>query len=148
MGHIGDLGIEKEPVVDTFGYFGATIRTNPDLTDIAALEAFESVHKAQDRVSVLEALRGVMSTLIHPDDVDLCWTLARQHRQGIEEIGALAAQLLEVATDRPFSQPAGSSDGPSTTATSSADVSDSPALHVLEGRPDLQVAVIRAKKAG
>lgn len=148
MGHLGDFGVEKEPTCDTFGYFGATLRTNPDLTDLAALEAFETVREADSKSSVLAGLRVVVATLIHPDDADECWRLARENRQGIDEMGDLAARLLEAATDRPFERRGDSSNGPPTTGTSSEVVSVSPALRVLEGRPDLQVAVVRAQKAG
>ena len=148
MGHLGDFGTEREAVSDTFGYFGATLRTNPDLTDLAALEAIEGVRTAEDRTSVVQALRDVVKTLVHPEDVDLCWQLARENRQGIEEMGDLAAKLLEAATDRPFSKPANSSSSQSTTDTRSEVDYDSPALRVLDGRPDLQVAVVRAQRAG
>lgn len=148
MAHLGDFGTERAAVSDTFGYFGHTLRTNPELTDLAALEVFEAVRSADDRSSVLAALRNVVATLIHPDDADLCWSLAKANRQGIEEMGDLAARLLEAATDRPFEQPSDSSPSPPSTGMRSEDGSDLPALRVLDGRPDLQVAVVRAQKAG
>lgn len=145
MGHLGDFGTEHEQVEDTFGYFGVTLRVNPNLTDLEALEAFRLVEAADDNASVLIALRTVLGALIHTDDVDECWRLARANRQQTEDIALLATKLLEVVTDRPTSLPSVSSVGQPTTDMSSTDDSSSKALRALAGRPDLQVAVLRAQ---
>lgn len=145
MGHLGDFGTEREDVEDTFGYFGATLRVNPSLSDLEALEAFRAVEAAETNATILDALHNVLTTLVHPEDVDECWRLARLHRQGLEDIATFSQTLLGALTDRPTSLPSDSSDGQATTDTSSTDDSSSRALRALDGRPDLQIAVLRAE---
>jgi hypothetical protein len=146
MTHLGDFGVEREPVDLTFGYFGTPIRVNPDLSDVAVIDMFGSLSEADenDGAAISKALRGVAETLVHSDDVEAFWQQVRTNRQTVEDLGELAAKIIEALTARPTQRPSDSSAGPSTTATRSTAGSPSQALGVLEGRPDLQVAVLRA----
>lgn len=167
MGHIGDFGTSHEPIDFTFGYFGTTIRVNPDFTMLALTdllgalqqqmeEAKKALVKAQaDGEDATEALAGAGSSgalgalrsmavaLIHPDDFDLFWELVKKHRQTMDDLQVLTTGLIEAVTDRPTVQPSSSSGGLSNTVTKSEVVSSSPAMDLLEGRPDLQVVFLR-----
>jgi hypothetical protein len=144
MGHLGDFGVEHEQVTGTFGYFGETLRVNPDLTDLLAFEAFRQVQNADNNASALDAVRGVLEVMVHPDDVETCWQLAKANRQGFDEVADLATSLLGALADRPTKPLSDSSPSPSSDDQRSEGGSSSPALRLLDGRPDLQVMVQRA----
>lgn len=152
--HLGSFGTPKEPNDVTFEYFGVTLRLNPDVTDVAMIELFagfgdvdeqgQPVGDSRTTREVLDQIRAVGETLIHPDDVDAFWKATRANRQDMSDLVQLSGQLMAAMTDRPTLLPSDSSGGQSNTDTSSTDVSYLPALRELEGRPDLAVAVLQA----
>jgi hypothetical protein len=150
MTHLGDFGTERDVVEAEFGYFGATIRVNPDITDVGVLEVFAALGEMSEdseAVLVMSELRSAVATMVHPDDIERFWELAHRNRQTSEDIGSLASKLIEGLAGRPTKQPSDSSGGLPTTDTSSPAASSSPALRALAGRPDLQLAVVRAEEA-
>jgi hypothetical protein len=72
---------------------------------------------------------------------------ADRHRADGDELMEIVSKVFEVLSERPTQRPSDSSDGPSTTTSSSTAGSSSRALRQLDGRPDLQVAVLRAQEA-
>lgn len=155
MTYIGEFGAERPEADFSFGYFGSVLRVHPDLTAVAVLNLFaeiDAISKAaaddtEAMSKAFAAVRSIASTLVHPDDADEFWTLARQHRQTLEDLGELAMKMLEAITERPTSRPSDSSDGPSATSATSEGASPSPALRLLQSRPDLAVAVLQAEEA-
>lgn len=156
VGHLGEMGVAREEHDATFGYFGTTIRVHPDLSDIAVFDLFTDVatavdgadaENAEDVAKLVEALRAVAATLVHPDDAEEFWRLARANRQSLDDVAGLAMRLLGALADRPTERPSVSSDGPSSTAATSGGGSSLPALRLLENRPDLAVAVLRAEES-
>lgn len=145
MAHLGSFGTSRPPVEATFDYFGETLRAHPDLSDVAVVDLFGSFGSADGANDVAGMLRSIGSTLVHDDDVEAFWRLARSNRQTMEDLAQFAMDLIAAITDRPTKLPSDSSDGQSPTDTRSEDDSSSRALRVLEGRPDLQVAVIQAQ---
>lgn len=143
MAHLGDFGCEHEPSDATFGYFGATLRVHPDLSDIVWLTLADEMEAADGEHA---ALRLIVSTLVHPDDVAEFWRLARANRQTLDDLQKFGIGMLSALTARPTERPSDFSDGPPPMQDSSATASV-PALHLLKGRPDLQVAVLQAQEA-
>jgi len=155
--HLGDFGTAHESVDLTFGWFGEVIRIHPDLTDLAVMDlvsamsgmgemAADDENAAKAGQLVAQTVKDMGTVLVHPDDVAEFWRLAKANRQGIEDIANLAASLMSGVADRPTLLPSGSSDGQQPTDTSSTASSSSPAMELLNGRPDLQVAVLRAEE--
>lgn len=152
MGHLGDFGTARPPADATFGYFGETLRANPNVSDLAVVELFSTLgglegDKDAGAAEAIGVLRQIGSTLVHEDDLDRFWSLARANRQTMEDLAELAMSLVAALTDRPTELPSDSSGGQQTTDTRSEADSSLPALRLLEGRPDLQVAVLRAQEA-
>jgi hypothetical protein len=151
MTFIGDLGADRADVDElVFGYFGSRIRVNPNLTDLVIVDLFTEMADAgqsEDATKTAAALRSMRSALIHPDDLDEFNTRVREHRQSLADLVELTKKLLEAVTARPTSRLSDSSDGPSATTASSGDDSSSAALRLLQGRPDLAVAVVQAKES-
>lgn len=147
MTKLGSFG-KARPVVDaSFEWFGTDVRVHPDLSDLNIISLFSGMQGTEDGADALKALGDLAAALVHPDDLDEFWKLARGNRQTMEDIAVLAMELIGALADRPTSLPSDSSDGQQTTDTRSTDVSSSQALRLLDGRPDLQVAVLR-RQAG
>jgi hypothetical protein len=72
---------------------------------------------------------------------------ATRHRADGDELLAVVKDAIEVISERPTPQPSDSSDGQTPTPENSAGDSSSRVLSRLEGRPDLQLAVLRAQEA-
>lgn len=145
MTHLGDFGVERPAHEDSFGYFGETVRVNPDLSDLAMVDFVETgvAIQAMDGKGGLLALKDMLRSLVHPEDFDRLWELAKANRQQIDDLDALAEAIVVSVTGRPTEQPSDSSDGLPTTP----DDSSSRALRLLDGRPDLQMAIVRAQEA-
>jgi hypothetical protein len=151
MAHLGDFGTEKpaEPD-DTFGYFGATLRLNPELVDadlLDFLEAGQALDETDPKAAVM--VKDFLRNCVHPEDFDQFWATGKKHRQSIEDRMKLADKLISSAADRPTGQPSVSSPGLDTTAPKSEDDFSWRVQRRLEaeGRPDLAVAVVRKREA-
>jgi hypothetical protein len=149
MTNLGSFGVERPALDDTtFDYFGTTIRVHPDLSDLTIVDMFSGLTGDQtDLAKAIGMIRGVAELLVHADDVETFWQLARKNRQTIQDVVEVGTQLLAVITDRPTQLPSDSSAGQPPTAANSEDADFSTALTLLQGRPDLQVAVIQAHDA-
>lgn len=140
---------DDEPL--TFEYFGEELRVSPELTDADLLDFLEvqADLKADDPKAgsiVKEFLRNV----IHVDDFDRFWALAKKHRQTVDERSETAFKLIEAAVNgTPTVQSSDSSAGLQQIDSSSTDASSLRAQHRLEekGRADLAVAVLQRRQA-
>lgn len=144
---LGKFGNPHPPMEASFDYFDVPIRVHPDLSDVTVMDLFSTLSGTGNGEKVSTSLRSVATTLVHPEDVDEFWVLVKANRQTATDLGELAVELLAALTGRPTQQPSDSSDGLQPTEESSKDVSSSQALRLLEGRPDLQVAVLRSEEA-
>lgn len=156
--HLGDLGTVRGVEELTFGWFGATIRTNPEAAP--ELEMIEFMNKAAtievdentdlaDAVGAMDTVLGFLQPLIHRDDWDQFWALAKCNRQTVEDLMTVAMRLVEVASGFPSGRPSASPVGRSRTKQKSKAGSSSPAtraLSLVRGRPDLQAAIVSAQE--
>lgn len=149
--HIGNFGTERPPLDMTFGWFGNTIRVEPNLTDTVLIDFMSKATAIEDEAGP-EAMRAVedfLAAMIHHEDFSTFMHIGRAQRQTIEDLMKVCYSILEVATARPTRAPAGSSDGRSKTATVS--MVNSSALAVKQdlersGRHDLALAVLQAQE--
>lgn len=151
MAHLGDFGeAPPEMEVDTFNFFGASLRINPELSDLSFVDFIE-MHGALDgndptaMVAIKDFLRGV----VHPEDFDEFWTLSKKNRQRLDDLAPIAMGLIEAVTGRPTEGSSDSSSGPSATGASSMDASYSRVIqeHEAEGRSDLAEVYVIAQAA-
>lgn len=145
MGSLGSFGKDRPAVDATFDWFGTETRVHPDISDLNIIGLFAGMQNNEDGAGALKALAELAAAIVHPDDLDGFWKAAREHRQTMEDIATLAMEIVGALAERPTQLPSASSDGQQPTDTSSTDDSSSQALRLLEGRPDLQVAVLRAQ---
>lgn len=129
--HLGELGQAKQAPDVTFGWFGSTIRTNPDgspelefieFMKRASMIDLGEVDPAQVTEDDLTRAAGAMDTIldflkqqIHPQDWDQFWALAKTNRQTINDLFQVAKTLSEVAAGFPSGRPSASSAGRSRT---------------------------------
>lgn len=144
--HIGDFGTEPPPAEEdiTFGYFGRQMRAHPELCELDMVEFMS----AAGNQSATDALVKTLAWMcVHPDDFHEFWTLARRMKQRSDDIFILCQKLIEVIAERPTGRSSDSSDGPSSTARSSGGDDFSVAMAANAGRPDRQLAIVRAHEA-
>lgn len=184
---IGDLGVRRAPVDLEFGYFGATIRVHPAASDTVELEFLDAGRDIdiealqnhdldtlddEQRFAVVSAtvravragyllVKGSLQQVIHPDDWQTYWRLARENGQRIADLMTdlkrITAAVVEADTGFPTLPPSASADGPESTPPRSAVASSSvggrpvsdadKALAMLRSRPDLQEFVVMQEEA-
>lgn len=149
---LGNFGTPREARTETFGYFGVEIRVHPDTSDLALLEFAELGSGLEEKSGqdALDAVNVVLRNIVHPDDFEEFWKLARKNRQTMDDMTDLAMAVIEAVTDLPTELPSDSSDGQSSTDTKSEVDSSSPVVRRLEkkGRPDLALMVTLAEEHG
>lgn len=164
---LGDFTPEvvAEPEEDlSFGWFGATIRIGPEFGELVFTDwAEEFAGIDEDDVRGTYVNKILWRRLLHADDFEEFWRLAREHRQSSEDLARLFRRvnkvLTEQATGRPTQLPGDSSPGQKTAMVSSAGISYGPGTAVsaaaeraaakleAQGRPDLALVVERAQEA-
>lgn len=137
---LGSFGTPREAIDLDFVWCGeATIRVNPDATDMDFLDFMATARGVQveladgeenDPDKVAQALQQASGALdlmyrfirrqIHPDDWDEFLRIARANRQQVADLMVLARSLTEAISRFPTGRPSGSSDGGTTTSTSSS----------------------------
>lgn len=138
-------------MTDTIEFFGEQYRC-ADKIGLMPLMRFAKVAKSGVDTNELEAL-AVMYDMIEQCLADDEWArfeaAADKNRADGDDLMKVVSDVFEVVSNRPTSRPSESSDGPQTTSErSTAGSSDTEAaMRVLQGRPDLQVAVLRAQEA-
>lgn len=151
MSHLGDFGVVKPEIVQTFGYFGSTLRVNPDLTDLVALDAFKNLSAVNEEnpEELAGAVDSVLTTLLHRDDVDVLLRLARDNRQSIGDLTALAGAILGALAEVPTKLPSDSSSGGQIIEQKSTDDSLSRAELTLvqDMPPGLAADVVRLSRS-
>jgi hypothetical protein len=138
---IGSFGTEHPDDTnadpDTFDWFGSTVRLTTALNEVELIDFMDAARKINDQdIAAMAIIKDMFVMVIHPDDFTRFWAVAKEKRQGLEELVQLFMALLEAITDRPTQRPSDSSNGqPTTVASSQVDSSASE----LSGRPDLQI---------
>lgn len=146
---LGSFGVESaEPQdadYDDFGWFGARIRVQSSVNEVELIDLMGQARVVDvdgRDLGSLAVVKDLFLLVIHPDDFDQFWGLARQHKQRLDDMLSLFTTLIESITDRPTQGLSDSSPGqPSTAENSLPDSSGSASSGPPErhGRPDLQI---------
>lgn len=152
MVSIGNLGTERDQVDLDFGYFGETIRVNPDASESVGTEfAIRAQSIDEDNLAAATvATSDFLRSLIHPEDFDRFLRTSVKNRQQTTDLLATAGAILEALSGFPTSQPSVSSDGPritGTTSTAAPSWQDLKRRFEAEGRPDKALALVQAAEA-
>jgi hypothetical protein len=134
----------------TFVYFGEELHVSPDLTDADLLDFLElQADLKADDPAAGPIVKSFLRAVVHVDDFDRFWALAKQHRQTVDERAEAAFKVIEAVSGTPTVQSSDSSAGLQSTDSSSTDGSSLRAQRRLEekGRADLAVAVKQRRDA-
>jgi hypothetical protein len=126
---LGDLGgQEHEKVIASFGYYGTTIRVNPNLSEVSVMDFLENAENiGADDPRTMVVVKKWIRANIHPDDFDTFWKIVNDHGVGTDDLMRLMWKILEGVTARPTGRPSDSSAGPTETNSASRDTSSAPA---------------------
>ena len=141
---IGSFGQRRERVELTFDYFGETIRVSPTFGEFSLIED-PGIDPDAPEAGLL-AVRHMIDSLIHAEDVARFLKLANENGQGFEDLKEIVTAVVEAATDRPTQPRSDSSDSRDTAGTRSGGDDFSQALQATNGRPDLQLMVMKAQE--
>lgn len=95
----------------------------------------------------LAAMYDLLEQCIDPKDWARFEKAADVNRADGEQLMAVVAEVMQKITARPTSRPSDSSAGPSPTAPNSTDDSYSRVMGRYEGRPDIQLMLVRARES-
>lgn len=148
MTHLGAFGETHDVDEITFDYFGSTVHANPELGELDYVEFMEKAGSVEASGALgLSFVKDFARLCIAPEDFDSFWSLARAHKQHVEDVFKVLRAIVEQVADRPTTQPSDSSDGQTTTGTKSEPGLSSTLTERLAGRPDLQLLVLQQQKA-
>lgn len=147
MVSLGTFGVPRAIDDETFTYFDVEIRAHPTLSDLAMHDFMErAAHIDNADPAAWTLVKDFIRELVHPEDFDKFWFLARQNRQNTDDLMALAKGLYSAVVGRPTTRPSASPRGRSRTKRKSPAGSSSPVIARLAGRGDLQLAVVQAQE--
>lgn len=156
-----DLGIfgtsHEADEEETFQYFGTPIRINPEASSLDYMDFMEVAASveykqgddeatAKANIKAIIAIKDYLRSLIHEDDFDTFWALSKKHRQQLDDLMKLSQDLMAAVTGVPTKESRDSAHGDSSTDSNlkvgSYTPSEEEAFKLLEGREDLQRALM------
>lgn len=166
MASIGKFGRRYAKVDLTFEFLDEEFRANPSASKVALVEFMSSAAEVaiNDEVKGAKLIMQLLHEVVHPDDFDRFWALAKAERQDpVQDLMPLCQAVLEAVTGFPTGPSGGSSAGPTPTPQrfevdlpsepvpapsipSGATAADK-ALAMLRGRPDLQEFVVKQEES-
>jgi hypothetical protein len=130
-------------------FFGEQFDLNAEVSEFALMEFAEVAADGVD-AEMMEGLAAMMRLVkecIIAADVSRFLKTARKNRAASKELLPILEATFNATTERPTSQPSDSSDGLSVIEPSSVVNSADKGLERLNGRPDLQLAVLHSRSA-
>lgn len=146
MGTLGSFGtVRQAPEDPTFEWFGMQVRVAADFGEITFIEWMDSYGDIEDGTgAALLALLALLRGLVHADDFDEFWSLAKRHRQTSEDLTRLVWGVVEAIAGRPTERSSESASGPQ----KSGDESTVTFLRrVSDGRPEIAAGLIETALA-
>lgn len=130
-------------------FFGENFDLNAEVSEFALMEFAEAAADGldADAMAGMAAMMRLIKECIVPADVARFLKSARKNRASSKDLIPVLEATFGQVTERPTSQPSGSSDGLPVIEPSSVASSVDRGLERLAGRPDLQLAVLHARSA-
>lgn len=140
---------EPAPDLASIDFHGEQYRITDQIGTMPLLRFAKLAEDGADtsEMASLVAMYDLIEMCFDPVDWDRFQKAATKHRSGGDELMAVVSQVFSVLADRPTSRPVDSSAGPPITAPSSTSTHVDRAIAQLDGRPDLQLVVVKAQEA-
>lgn len=134
-----------------FPWYGTMIRVNPGASEIVYIDFIAKAGQYEQndpRAGV--AVKEFIQEIIHPEDFEVFWDIAKTHRRTIEHLSEISMKIVSAVTGDPTSGQSASSGGPSRIPMSSTDAKYNSVIQEYErkGRPDLAVIYDDARLHG
>lgn len=161
MASLGRFGRAYDRIDLDFDWFEVKIRVNPSCSKAALIEFLAEAGDVDqaDEVRGAKLIMRMMREVVHPEDFDRFWAIAKRERQDPQtDLMPIAQQVIQATSDFPTGQSSASGAGHATTLPRFEVDLPSPGapgldpltlqgLHLTQDRPDLQVAVLRAAES-
>ena len=136
----------------TVEFFSETFELNESvsadaLADFAAAASTTKDSQTLSMESVI-TMRVMVWDCIAPTDLDRFKAVSKKHRASYDDWIEVFKATMEQKTERPTGQPSDSSAGPASIALKSVSVSEDKGSQLMDGRPDLQLAVKHMRRTG
>jgi hypothetical protein len=130
-------------------FFGEQFDLNTEVSEFALMEFAEAAADGldADMMAGMAAMLRLVKECVVSADVARFVKSARKNRASSTDLLPVIQATFKATTERPTSQPSDSSDGLSVIEPSSVANYDVRGLERLNGRPDLQLAVLHARSA-
>jgi hypothetical protein len=130
-------------------FFGEQFDLNESVSEWALMEFAEAAADGEDAdmMAGLAAMMRLIKECVVQTQVSRFLQVARKNRAASKDLIPVLEATFKATTERPTSQPSDSSDGLSVIEPSSVASYDVRGLERLNGRPDLQLAVLHARSA-
>jgi hypothetical protein len=130
-------------------FFGETFEA-PERFNMRAFTRFAALAEQgidDADMSAVAAVDRLITQSVKPEDLGRFDALCDKERPSVDELMEFIGTVISEVTDRPTERPSDSTDGPSTTATSSAADSSSAVIHRLEQEGRASVALMVMQQA-
>lgn len=140
---------DAEPVETTFDWLGESFRMADRIGRMPALRFAKIASLGVDgsEMDGMAAMYDLIKACVHPSDWHRFEAHADTQAASEDDLWGAIHLILAGQASRPTSRPSDSSDGPSATEPNSTSTPAGRAIARLDGRPDLQLAVVRAAEA-
>lgn len=156
MTHIGKVSINRDSSEAMFElpdesaefeFEGDTFRVNPNYSELDTVDFMDEANRIDENDPRSIALvKTSLRAIVHEEDFNKFWGACRKGKYGVVEIMSVYWAILDSLTKRPTDPPPGSSTGRRSTLENSKDGSYLRVLDRLDGRPDLQAAVVEMRE--
>lgn len=144
-------GATVQEAQHAFPWYGATIKVNPGASEIVYIDFIAKAGQYdQNDPRAGVAVKEFIEEIIHPEDFEVFWDLAKTHRRTIEDLSEISMKIVAAVTGDPTSGQSASSGGPSRTVANSTDARYNSVITEYErkGRPDIAVIYDDARLNG
>jgi len=133
----------------TVEFFGETFALNESVSEIALMEFAEASADGldADMMQGMAAMMRLIKECVAPTELKRFLVVARKNHASSEDLVAVLKATFGQVTDRPTGLPVDFSDGQQIIELKSDASSADRGLELLNGRPDLQLAVMRQRSA-